>query len=224
MCLAISLSVLFFFFYVTVTTEFYTLSLHDALPISDEVSIAAEPRLPQMMADNGHNRRIRAVVILADHSPEHRCDTKQWKEIRRDRQHPQSRRFTGASQGHRASAHPCRDAFERSVVALPIEPVRWRDRVVAVALPRFVHHRQVIALGIRKRSQQQLINHGENGGIGADAERKREDDGDREAWTSAKAAAHVSCIAQNVFEEPARANLVTSLFLLEHAAEPPPCF
>src|SRR6266852_8263103 len=32
--LLISLSIFFFFFYVTATTEIYTLSLHDALPIS----------------------------------------------------------------------------------------------------------------------------------------------------------------------------------------------
>ena len=93
----------------------------------------------------------------------------------------QSRRFTRASQGRRAAGRPCRDAFERSVVALPIEPGRRRDRVVTVAAPRLVHHDQVFAVGIRQRPQQQLIDDGEDRGVGADAEREREDDGKREA-------------------------------------------
>ena len=102
---------------------------------ADDTSITAEPRLPQMMADNGHSRRIRAVVILVDASSEHRRDTKQWKEFGRDRLHAQSGRFTGASQDRSTSGRPCRDAFERVVVALPIEPGRRRDRVMTVAAP-----------------------------------------------------------------------------------------
>ena len=150
------------------------------------------------MADNGHSRRIRAVVILVDDSSEHRRDTKQWKEVGRDRLHTQPGRFTGASQGRRASGRPCRDAFERAVVALPIEPGRRRDRVMAVAVPRFVHHHQVFALGIRQRPQQQLIDDGEDRRVGADAERERQDDGDREARAAAKAATHVPRVAHHV--------------------------
>src|SRR2546430_9861458 len=57
----------FFFFNDTATTEIYTLSLHDALPIWDEVSPVAPPREPGEFArgavrrDNegrGHRTRV----------------------------------------------------------------------------------------------------------------------------------------------------------------------
>ena len=114
---------------------------------ADDTSIAAEPRLPQAMADDGHIGRIRAIVVFVDRAAEDRFNTEHWKELRRDRLQGQSRRFTRACQDRRASGRPCRDAFERAVVALPIEPVRRRDRVVTVAAPRLVHHDQVSPSG-----------------------------------------------------------------------------
>src|SRR4029453_3051458 len=93
---------------------------------------------------------------------------------------------------------------------------------MAVAAPRFVHHHQVVALWIRERAQQYLIDDGEDGGVGANAEREREHGGNREARAASKPAAHVPRITQHVLEEMAGANLMAGFFLLEHAAKPPP--
>ena len=82
---------------------------------ADDISIAAEPRLPQAMADNGHNRRIRAVVILVDDSSEHRRDTKQWKEFGRDRLHTQS---VASPAPVKIAARPDAHAATRSSVRL----------------------------------------------------------------------------------------------------------
>src|SRR2546430_5104733 len=54
-----SLILLFFFFNDTATTEIYTLSLHDALPISD-IPHLHEPLVAQIRLD----RRLRAVAVL----------------------------------------------------------------------------------------------------------------------------------------------------------------
>src|SRR5215469_16033169 len=45
--------VLFFFFNDTATTEIYTLSLHDALPISQQVTAQGPYQLPGMCAEPG---------------------------------------------------------------------------------------------------------------------------------------------------------------------------
>src|SRR2546430_12421392 len=71
----------FFFFNDTATTEIYTLSLHDALPISharerarDERSVAADEHRMAHLAAKGRRQR-REVLVLAlatgDRSEEH---------------------------------------------------------------------------------------------------------------------------------------------------------
>src|SRR2546427_10693747 len=64
----------FFFFNDTATTEIYTLSLHDALPILEEPDAAALHRHPGRRRDRDHRGRDR------DH--EHHADE-------RERAHPQ---------------------------------------------------------------------------------------------------------------------------------------
>src|SRR3712207_8756172 len=61
------LLVCFFFFNDTATTEIYTLSLHDALPISEGADLGE-----RILADRGvqHHQRLvrRAGELLADHA------------------------------------------------------------------------------------------------------------------------------------------------------------
>src|SRR2546430_7660436 len=61
-------STLFFFFFFndTATTEIYTLSLHDALPIYIEVV-----ELPLAMSDAELENLVEALVFAADRSEEH---------------------------------------------------------------------------------------------------------------------------------------------------------
>src|SRR5438067_5866692 len=69
------MSIFFFFFNDTATTEIYTLSLHDALPISESRRRAvrrgrrASRRRPR--APSGSARRRRAPVGAAGRSEEH---------------------------------------------------------------------------------------------------------------------------------------------------------
>src|SRR2546425_11573094 len=66
--------ILFFFFNDTATTEIYTLSLHDALPIStrDAVSDARDDRdLARRGAGGEHDRLCRGAPGLDQRSEEH---------------------------------------------------------------------------------------------------------------------------------------------------------
>src|SRR3712207_7540923 len=67
---------MFFFFNDTATTEIYTLSLHDALPISreDEDGVVELPLPPQRAQQRPHafvHRREGAELVAHDRSEEH---------------------------------------------------------------------------------------------------------------------------------------------------------
>src|SRR5256885_16981581 len=62
---------LFFFFNDTATTEIYTLSLHDALPIySNQVQIKYNTLQPQTLNGTTDDPRVRQLLLLA-RSEEH---------------------------------------------------------------------------------------------------------------------------------------------------------
>src|SRR5256885_17211289 len=63
-CLHVSLLIFFFFFNDTATTEIYTLSLHDALPISWPVERSAAVRFPPAPA--GATERLASVPFRRD--------------------------------------------------------------------------------------------------------------------------------------------------------------
>ena len=77
-----------------------------------DVSIAAEPRLPQAMTDDGHIGRIRAIVVLVDRAAEDRFNTEHWKELRRDRLHSSAAslhpRLSGSQSGRPPTPRPVR--------------------------------------------------------------------------------------------------------------------
>src|ERR671934_2474106 len=67
----------FFFFNDTATTEIYTLSLHDALPICDVEHVRADDDADTRIVVPGHDRRdcgrdLRSVGAERRHDPEQR--------------------------------------------------------------------------------------------------------------------------------------------------------
>src|SRR3712207_7859992 len=60
-----------FFFNDTATTEIYTLSLHDALPISGHAHRDGVHRVPRRLAPARHRGRPAAAARMADRSEEH---------------------------------------------------------------------------------------------------------------------------------------------------------
>src|SRR3712207_8453669 len=61
--------VLRFFFNDTATTEIYTLSLHDALPISHEVDAASPPALPDRGQECPRHLKANGLSFLRPHDP-----------------------------------------------------------------------------------------------------------------------------------------------------------
>src|SRR5256885_1817505 len=67
---------LFFFFNDTATTEIYTLSLHDALPISQRARSAADERRQARVPGRAVSRPTRRLCALPDARSEARGDRK----------------------------------------------------------------------------------------------------------------------------------------------------
>src|SRR5258705_9281312 len=61
---------LFFFFNDTATTEIYTLSLHDALPISGKEDLRNEGQHVHRQIDRRKKRRLRAAIRSEEHTSE----------------------------------------------------------------------------------------------------------------------------------------------------------
>src|SRR2546427_7018564 len=62
---------IFFFFNDTATTEIYTLSLHDALPISERLRRASLEHVARLFLHFLGDRRERAALHLPQRSEEH---------------------------------------------------------------------------------------------------------------------------------------------------------
>src|SRR3712207_7331350 len=66
-----SIFFLFFFFNDTATTEIYTLSLHDALPISEATKTAQASELRTVTIHTSSGEEVRVRVEIADNASEH---------------------------------------------------------------------------------------------------------------------------------------------------------
>src|SRR5207244_3363951 len=59
-------------------------------------------------------------------------------------------------------------------VALPIEIVWQRDRVILTRAGRFIQHHDPIGIWIRQRPQQDCVDYAKDGGVCADSQRQRD--------------------------------------------------
>ena len=80
-----------------------------------------------------------------------------------------------------------------------------------------------IGLRIRKRLQENRVDHAENGRVGADAEREREQCGKREPRRVEQRTDAVSSILDECFDPGETALIAIRFFDLHHASEIPSC-
>jgi EAL domain-containing protein (putative c-di-GMP-specific phosphodiesterase class I) len=91
-----------------------------------------------------------------------------------------------------------RQRLERTARARPVAVVRHRGdaqipRLVEVPLP---HGHEALDVGERQRPQQRRVDHAEHGGVGADAERERQDGNGREPGRAAPRAGRVAEVVE----------------------------
>ena len=197
---------------------------------ADDTRIAAEASVPETVAEDGDARRVRTVVICGDDASEQRADAEQREELRRHHLRLQARRISGLGQRQRRRA-PGGEPLDRAALGLPVDPVRRRHRQVAARrvnplagldVEGFVDGDQPVAARIRQRPQQQLVDDGEDGGVAADPEPQRQDDGGREAGALAQSACHVPHVAYQIVDDAGRPDVVAAFLESAEVAEPGP--
>jgi hypothetical protein len=87
---------------------------------------------------------------------------------------------------------------------------------------RFFNHHELVAVRVRQRPQQELIDNGEDRGIAADAESQRQDYGKRKAWAAPETTSGVSDVSRDIFRKAHRPLVVAALLEPRQIAELPP--
>src|SRR5947207_15877990 len=67
------------------------------------------------------------------------------------------------------------EMFENLVVISPVKVVWQRNRIILPRSGRFVQYHDPVRIRIRQRSKQNCVDDAKDGGVGADAERERDD-------------------------------------------------
>ena len=135
--------------------------------------IAIPLTCPQTVADHGHPGP-RHVVLRHQQTADQRLNPADRKELASDELAWYFDRLTGASEREVDRRRDRGQVRERVIQVSPVHEIagghRVRDAVAGkVALP---HERQAIGIAIGQRFQQHSIDHAEDGGAGADANRE----------------------------------------------------
>ena len=188
---------------------------------ADGTLVATELFLPGAVAEDGDAWSIRTVVVFGDGAPKEWCDAKQGKELRGHPLRVHASRLAGASHREHPRA-PGGKASNRAALVLPIEPVCGRDVGARIGTERLGDHHELVAVRVRQRPQQELIDDGEDGGVAADAKGQRQNDGQREARTAPEATNGVLDVSPDIFHDAHRPLVVAALLESRQIAEPPP--
>ena len=140
--------------------------------LADDAGIAAEAALPVAVAQH----QLAGGVALAQRAAELRGAAEQGEESRLDKRGDDH--FGRAVDDQRGVGDERKVTLERGdagALLAEIAKVGRRDRVLGLLLLGVVapHHHQLSRLGVGQRLQQDALHHGEDGAVGADAQRQR---------------------------------------------------
>ena len=135
--------------------------------------IGAEAPAPEPIADRDH-RHARRVLLRREVAAERRPDAEHAEERAGDELHRQLRGVARARE-RRPERHRDGGEFREGLIQLaPVNEIAGRNDIFFLVAREVVlpHHGQAIGIGVRKRPQQERVDHAEDGGVRADAERQ----------------------------------------------------
>src|SRR5262245_25135011 len=139
--------------------------------------------MPQAITDDDNPVIARPILFIKEAATEKRFDAQNREEACRDSMTEDVQRLAGASQNERPS--PMNRHFgEDSILLFQVNEV-WRRKRKAQRSPLRLRRPQLhnlIGAIVRQRSDQHGIDHAEDGGVGSDAERQRNDSHRSEAF------------------------------------------
>ncbi len=151
------------------------------------------------MAQHGHAGRARHIVAGRDGAPEERRGTQNLEESRSDAHAWNLHRLAVSRQIHGDSIDGG-DLAEGAVARAPIQEILRLNHVGAAERLAFPDHHQTVRLGKWEGAKEDRIDHAENRGGGADAQREHGDGGDGEGGRLAQHADRKSRVARRTLQ------------------------
>ncbi len=162
---------------------------------TDGVAAPAEALRPQRVADHDDVAARSAVLLGAERAAQRGGDAENGEETHGDGCRGDAFRFAAGVVAPRQS--DARRAVRADVRVRPTElahPRELRER-------RAVERDELLGMRIGERSNDDGVDDGEDGGVGADTERERADRNRRERRGAAQAAQRVAHVLQQIFHE-----------------------
>ena len=157
--------------------------------------VGAELIHPQHMAEDGHLVLAGLILVGEKGSAERGLDAEDVEVVRRDARAAQLDRVAHARE-RGAAAGLGRHEVEHGVVLLPVEKVQRGDAVALAARRLLEHAHDAVGVRVGERLQQQSVDEAEDGGVGADAERERQQRHDGESRTPRQGSHRISHVLQ----------------------------
>src|SRR5204863_8854155 len=134
-----------------------------------------KPALPKPIPQNRYRHRTGTVVFGDKVAPAKRTDPKRLEKIRRNYLPLEPYRLARAAKIETLPAALCCHGFEQCALAAPIRKVEIRSILQPPARVPFLKYYQPFRIFVGKRAKQSRVDDAENGRVGPDAQRERED-------------------------------------------------
>ena len=140
----------------------------------NNLGIPVEGAVPQAIADHHQRRRARFIFIFAESAADLRRQPDHVEKVRGHKSDRYSLRFAASNAAEIARLQAGeREVLERGAVAPPIDVIRQGDGGVC-SVDDLIKINKALRLRIRERTQEHRVDHAEDRGVRADAERERE--------------------------------------------------
>ena len=185
---------------------------------ADDVAIAGEGSLPVLMAQHERRRRIVPVVLGTEGSPEQGSDAERLEVVPRHDAGGDPLRLI-ASEQDEVHVVVLDDGIERRRQAFDVFDIEQGEAGVVDVVARLLQEDEVLAAGIGQRLQDDRVDDAEDGSVGANPERHRDDDGEHVAGLLAQAAHGIADVLSERFDESRQPGVAHVVFDALDAAE-----
>ena len=153
-------------------------------PLADDRRIAGERRRPEAIGQHRRAGRLRSSIACVEQTAEHRTKAHHVEVRSADDAGLDDARLAAEADQREVDGGEVAERSDRLDARLEVVHLRYRERRVLRADTgcALADVDQPIFVAIDERTEQHAAHDAEDGGVGADAERERHDDGQRQAF------------------------------------------
>ncbi len=167
---------------------------------ADDRGIGGVAPVPESVTKDDEPGTVGEVLLGRERAADHRRDAERRERVGADARARDALGFLAAGQVHLSFA-PGRDLLQRPAAPAIVHDLALGHPGLVERRPLAPDHHRAIGLGPRQRPEEHGVEHAEDGGVGADPERERQDGNGREAWTAEERARPEPEVLPECFEE-----------------------